>query len=401
MKRATSFRFIHCADLHLESGFKGLQKRYERWADEMRESTFIAMEKMVELAIKESVDFVVIAGDIFDAETRSIRAEFRFRDAMERLGEHGINCFIVCGNHDPLDSWSKHILLPKNVIRFSTEGESAPAYKDGQKVANVTGISYAETEVMEDLSQKLEPFGDVFDIAVLHCNIGSREHKMYSATTVGELCEKGFDYWALGHVHQRGIIHEDPHIVYPGNTQGRHVNEQGEKGCYLVTVADGKVIDLSFHSLAPFVWETLTVDITDKTSLDQLRASTPPIEQHALSVVKFIGRGPLDNILRSERNAEEMAEEICCSRGSRCVRYLVHTRPDIDLESRRGGNDFLASVLRHADTLAASPDEVRAILKGAPQRFHEWIDEINDEILSEIAQEAAVELFERLLRGEE
>ena len=397
MGKDGDFRFIHCADLHLDSQFKGLAVKDDHWAKEMRESTFSALDRMVELAKSKEVDLVVLAGDVFDSDERSVRAQFRFRDAMSRLGEDGIRCFIACGNHDPLDEWKDSVRLPENVHRFSAEGEVVTLTKNGRSFAHVAGISYPVRDVREDLSPHLTSNDDVFSIAVLHCNLGSDDHYPYSPTTKEALLQRGFDYWALGHVHGRGILNERPHIVYPGNSQGRHVNERGVKGCYLVTVKGAAVSSMDFLPLSPFVWGRAEVDISGHATMDSLVDSTDLSQVGNILELEFVGRGPLDTELRDHEKSEEMASLICSRSNARLARFRVKTRPELDLESLRQGKDLLASVLRSVDGL--EQEDVRNGLKDLPgaSRFKRWMDAIDDEEFNELMEDASLLLADRLL----
>ena len=389
--------FIHCADLHLDSQFKGLAVKDDHWAKEMRESTFIALEHMVEAARSKKVDLVVLAGDVFDSDERSVRAQFRFRDAMSRLGEDGIPCYIACGNHDPLEDWKDSVRLPENVHRFSAAGDAVRFRKNGKESAHITGVSYPVRDVHEDLSPYLSPDDRLFSIAVLHCNVGSDDHAPYSPTTKEVLIKRGFDYYALGHVHGRGILNERPHIVYPGNTQGRHVNERGVKGCYHVTVRGGVVSAMEFIPLSPFIWGRCEVDITGHPSLDSLIDSTDLSQAGNILELEFVGRGPLDSELRDHDKAEDFASLICSRSGARLARFRVKTRPELDLESLRQGKDLLASIMRTAG--GSEVDDVRDHLKRLPgaNRFRKWIDAIDDDELAEIVDEASLLLADRLL----
>ncbi len=395
MRKGKGFSFIHCADLHLDSQFKGVSAWDDAWAAQMRGSTFTALDRMVSLAKERDVDFIVVAGDTFDSDQRSVRAQFRFRDAMETLG---VPCYLACGNHDPLDGWSDAISLPGNVHRFSAQGETVPFERDGSVLVAISGISYPRRDVREDLSTHLHPEPGVFNIAVLHCNVGSSDHEAYSPTTIDVLQSRGFDYWALGHVHERRVVSTEPHIVYPGNTQGRHVNEPGRKGCHVVTVDQGMVIGLEFVELAAFEWRRVRVDISGHPTLDSLTDSVRIEGKGVIAELEFVGRGPLDNVLRAPDAAREVAKRICDESGSRLARFKLSTRPPLDLEAMSGGHDLMAEILRTADGMRDASSVIERLkgVEGA-SRFKDWLDGFSEQELLDMVEDAALLLADRLL----
>jgi len=243
-------RFVHCADLHLDTPFRGLADVVPEVAAELNEATFKSYDNIIDLAIQEQVDFVVIAGDIFNSKDRSLRAQFRFRDGLKRLADHGIQSFVAFGNHDPLSGWSHTLEWPELAHRFGGKGvDVCEVVRGGQVVATVHGISFAREAVTEDLASQFSAPGDgVPAIAVLHSNVGGQPgHDNYAPTTVEALSSKGFDYWALGHVHMHRVLREaGPAIVYPGCSQSRQPNETGAKGCCVVTLGDDTRPDIRF-----------------------------------------------------------------------------------------------------------------------------------------------------------
>ncbi|ALC91954.1 DNA repair exonuclease [Bacillus sp. FJAT-18017] len=253
-------RFIHTADLHLDSPMAGLSKMPKTILDRLRESTFKAFSRIVDTAIEHEVDFVIIAGDLYDGEDRSLKAQSRFRAQMEKLFEKNIPVFAIHGNHDHLGGdWVK-LAMPNNVHVFGSEPEMVHHLtKSGISVC-LYGFSYPTRHVKE---KKVDGYikaihGD-FHIGILHGNDGSSsEHGNYCPFTVPELVGKQFDYWALGHIHKRAVLSSAPPVVYPGNIQGRNRKEKDEKGCYLVTL-DEAGASLDFIEVNDCVWKETTI----------------------------------------------------------------------------------------------------------------------------------------------
>ncbi|WP_244943922.1 metallophosphoesterase family protein [Siminovitchia fortis] len=269
-------RFIHTADLHLDSPFLGLSQLPEKLFSRLQESTFSAFERVVDTAIEKDVDFVLLAGDLFDGEDRSIKAQARLRKQLQRLAENNIFAFITYGNHDHMGGDWVRLDMPENVHVFSEKPEPFLFTAKNGVTVHVYGFSYPKRHV---LTRKIDEYEKVpgadLHIAMLH---GSEEgqsgaHQPYAPFTTRELLRKGMDYWALGHIHKRKILHPDPYIVYPGNTQGRHRKEEGEKGCYLVTMTKEGQTELEFIETADVRWETLCIDLKETTGMTELYTS--------------------------------------------------------------------------------------------------------------------------------
>src|SRR5262249_37436612 len=99
----------------------------------------------------------------------------------------------------------------------------------------------------DNLALRFAPGGDGLQVGLLHCNAGDAAHAAYSPCTVEQLHERGLDYWALGHVHERRVLAREPSfIAYPGNLQGRspRASERGAKGALVVRVAGGRVAEV-------------------------------------------------------------------------------------------------------------------------------------------------------------
>lgn len=233
-----SIRFIHTADLHLGSpfvGMKGLQK--EQW-NKLKDSTMDAFDRLIQHALDQQPDFVLIVGDIYDGEDRSLRAQARFQQGMKRLKEQRIPVIISYGNHDHLSGNWTRFELPDNVHAFDDSVSQYTLETAGGPVV-FTGFSYGKRHISEAMIEQYPEARGTggFHIGMLHGSLdGDASHAVYAPFRKEQLLSKHYDYWALGHIHKRRELHRDPSIVYPGNIQGRHLKESGPKGFYDVTL---------------------------------------------------------------------------------------------------------------------------------------------------------------------
>ena len=201
-------RFIHAADLHLDSPFRGLAQTSPRLRDLLHSATFQALDRIVGHAIGSKSDFVLLVGDLYDSSDRSLRVLVEFRRQMERLAEHDIGAYVVHGNHDPLNGWGSEFKMPPNVFVFDGEVREQSVIRQGRELARVSGISYTQERVTENLAKSFKPaLNGVYSIAMLHANIGRQTgHADYAPAPVTDLTDSGFDYWALGHVHTCAVL---------------------------------------------------------------------------------------------------------------------------------------------------------------------------------------------------
>ncbi|CAN5706919.1 DNA repair exonuclease [soil metagenome] len=256
-------RFIHAADLHIDSPLRGLARYDGAPVERLRGATRRALEKLVDLALAQGVDFVLLAGDIYDRDWQDFHTGLFFREQMVRLGRANVQVFIAHGNHDAQGVISRQLSLPPNVTVFSHR--KAECIRIESLAVAIHGRSFPDREVSEDLVPGyLDAVPGYFNIGVLHTSLTGRAgHDTYAPTRVDVLAGKGFDYWALGHVHVREIVKQDsPRIVFPGNLQGRHANESGAKGCELVTVEKGASMSAEFVPLDVVRWSRLDIDLS-------------------------------------------------------------------------------------------------------------------------------------------
>jgi DNA repair exonuclease SbcCD nuclease subunit len=257
------FKFLHAADIHLDSPLQGLERYEGAPLQQIRQATRRALENLVRLALDEQVAFVLIAGDLYNGDWKDYNTGLFLVKQMNRLREANIPVFLIAGNHDAANKMTRTLRLPDNVTMLSSEWPETCVLED-IGVA-IHGQGFAAAAVTEDLSERYpHAKRGYFNIGLLHtCATGHEGHEAYAPCTIEGLRWKHYDYWALGHVHKREMLHEDPPIVFPGNVQGRHIREAGPKGCMLLTVRDGRRVEAEFRSLDVLRWELCAVDGCD------------------------------------------------------------------------------------------------------------------------------------------
>ena len=260
------FRFIHTADLHLDSPLASLALRNADLGDLVRGATRKTLERIVDLAVSEAVDAVIIAGDLYDGSQTSMATALFLMGEMRRLDAAGIRVFLIRGNHDAQSQITRELTFPPNVHVFDGRGKpvKAGALANGREVY-IHGISFAQPHAPGSLLPAFRaPLPDAVNIGLMHTSLaGASRHDPYAPVGIADLAAHGFDYWALGHIHQRRVHSERPWIVMPGNPQGRDINEGGPKGVTLVTVAEDGTISCEERLTALAVFERLSVDLSD------------------------------------------------------------------------------------------------------------------------------------------
>lgn len=266
------FEFIHAADIHLDSPLRGLERYEGAPVDEIRLATRRALENLVQLALERKVAFVLVAGDLFDGDWKDYNTGLFFAKQMSRLREGNIPVFILKGNHDAANKMTRSLKMPDNVQIFS---HSKPqTFRLEEHNVAIHGQSFSTSAVTKNLAEDY-PKADAgsFNIGVLHtCATGRDGHENYAPCSMSDLLGKGYDYWALGHVHKREVLNTEPLIVFPGNIQGRHIKETGPKGCTVVSVDDKNRATETFEDLSVFRWEHCVVNIGGATTGDDVLA---------------------------------------------------------------------------------------------------------------------------------
>jgi exonuclease SbcD len=384
-----NFRFLHAADLHLGSPFLGLAQKDEDVAARFAKASRSAFEDLVTKALEEGVSFVVIAGDVFDGEWRDNSIAFFLNRQLALLSNHGIPTFFLRGNHDAESVVAKSLTWPDKVFEFSTRRPETHRIED-LRVA-LHGRGFPHREVVENYAVDYpEPLAGWFNIGVLHTACGRAGHENYAPCTVADLAARGYDYWALGHVHAFEIVSRDPWIVYPGNLQGRSIRECGERGAVIVEVADGVVAEVRRIVTDYARWAEVFVDAAphdDETGLlrtveAEVRAHAEAAEGRLLAVrVVLTGATPLHARLIADR--DRLRDEVEAA-AQRCADDIWLERLRIDtVEAQRPPRD---AALAEID-LAAALERCEADI-AVRARVTELVRTVKDKLPGGMAEDA-------------
>jgi len=416
--------FIHAADIHLDSPLRGLERYEGAPVEYVRGATRKAFENMVNLAIQEKVDFVLIAGDLYDGDWKDYNTGLFFASQMSRLRDAGIRVFMVRGNHDAASQITKSLRLPDNVYNLSTERPETVVLDD-LGIA-VHGQGFATRAVTDDLSASYpDPLDGYFNIGLLHtCADGREGHEPYAPCHLSYLISKGYDYWALGHVHNREELHtQPPWIIFPGNIQGRHANETGGKGCSLVTLRDGCVDAVQHRNLDVLRWSICRLDASDLASPDEILDRAREIAEEEvdrsegrLVALRFVitGASAAHQKLRSEperltNNLRAVVND--ASSGEAWVeKVLIRTTRKADLQKLVEDHhpvsfllNFMKELRKDRELLKELSSElddlIAALLPEFPVRNH-GLDLEDEEAVEEILSDAEELIINRLMSKE-
>jgi DNA repair exonuclease SbcCD nuclease subunit len=224
---AMRFKMVHAADLHLDSPLTGLVRYEGAPVDEVRGATRRALENLVSLCLEEQARLLLLAGDLYDGDWRDYSTGLFFSAQMERLREAGTQVVWIRGNHDAQSKLTHHLSLGEHCHELVSKQPSTLEFPALELA--VHGQGFATPAVTDDLSARYpEPVRGVLNVGLLHTALsGRRGHAPYAPCDAVSLAHRGYDYWALGHVHQREIVSTAPYIVFPGNLLGRHVRVEG------------------------------------------------------------------------------------------------------------------------------------------------------------------------------
>jgi hypothetical protein len=363
-------KILHAADLHIDSPLGGLTAYEGAPADEIRGATRRATENLVQAAMDHEVSLVLLAGDIFDGDWPDYSTGLFWNEQLARLDAAGIPVVSVAGNHDAQSQISRSLKLPPNVTQLSTAKPERVVFDDLE--LEVIGQGYATRDVKADLTADY-PDGDskLLSVGLLHTSLNGRSgHANYAPTTVNALRSKGYQYWALGHVHTREEVHADPWIVFPGNLQGRHARETGAKGASLLTVESREVVKVEHLPLDDVRWALCEVPAGELDGVDDVRAalsdrfSSIAIDAgQRLSAVRvqIVGASPAHEQLWSDPHGFEAEVRSMANQSGRLwvEKVKLKTTRALDLATARE-DDAVGRLARKIESLRSDPEALAA-----------------------------------------
>lgn len=419
------FSFIHTADLHLDSPFKGISEMNEEISKELTEATFNTFNNIIDACIDKQVDFLLIAGDIYDGADRSLRAQLRVRDGLNRLSKAGIDVYITHGNHDPLNGWSANLDWPKNVHIFNGNScEEVIVERDGKKILQIYGISFPTREIKTNLAQKFPKIRKskkkMYTIGMLHCNVGvDTGHEPYAPCKLKDLTSRNFDYWALGHVHNKTIINENPLIIYPGNPQGLHPKEDGARGCFFIKVDKKGQSTAEFIELDSIRWVVSELSIkslqSEQDFISKIENTVEQIREKAdgrASICRIVltGRsslhstlnrkGVLDDIVQELRENEEGEKQFVWIES-----VVNNTNPEIDRKSLLKRKDFIGDLVKlfeksyHDKNISSDLKESIDLLFASPSG-RKFLDSPDEDYFISLLKKAEALCLDKIIGGE-
>ena len=419
-----AYRFVHAADIHLDSPLRSLALRNLDLAELIGNATRRAFVRIVDLCIDEQVDALLLADDLHDGDQTSMKTARFLAEQMRRVHEAGIRVFIIRGNHDALSRITKELVFPDSVKVFGGRGESIRIDRTSSDIPiAIHGLSFAHPHAPESLLPRyLAPTAGAVNIGLMHTSLaGAAGHDLYAPCNIGDLQTAGFQYWALGHIHKRAVVNSGCAIVMPGMPQGRDINEAGAKSVTLVTIGDDRSIHLAEHVTSIAQFERVNVDLSGvqdwrdlvgvvAKALDRAREET--VSEHLVARLRISGATPLAwrirrdlDLLKTEADDRaslagrcwvESIEVDCVATGMSAVSPgdpVSELRRLIDADVVQS-DAYQAEAARIADELRSQlPLECRGMLGSDDQSFRAAV--------AELVKEGADDVLARLHAGAE
>jgi exonuclease SbcD len=412
------YRFVHAADIHLDSPLRSLALRDPELAALIGNATRRAFEAIVDLCLDEQVDALLLAGDLYDGEQTSIKTARFLAAQIRKLDEAGIRVFIIRGNHDALSKVTQELVFPDSVKVFGGRAEAVAIDRArGDFPVAIHGISFKQPQAPESLLPKFKPPIDgAVNIALMHTSLaGAPGHDLYAPCNPLDLDAAGFDYWALGHIHKRAVTQGACAIVMPGMPQGRDINESGPKSVTLVTIADDRSVRLEERVTSVAQFERVAVNLDGIDSWPAVaaavaraleEASSAVVSEHMVARLAIGGATPLAWQIRRDR---DLMKAEAAERASVIGRIAIE-KIEIDCVAPRAAGDSadplvdlraliadeIAPSGAYEAALAAMARELQAQLPPEARAIFGADEEAFKANLAQLADEGAEDVLARL-----
>ncbi len=414
-----TFRFLHTADLHLDSPLISLALRDRDLADEVGVASRTALTRIVDLCLAEAVDALLIAGDLWDGAQTSAKTPRFLKQELARLSDAGIRSFILRGNHDAASKISKELVPPPLCHVFATKPGTERFEVSGHTIA-VHGLSFAEGAVPESLLPRYPaPVAGAFNIGMMHTSLnGSEGHDVYAPCRVSDLDAHGYDYWALGHIHKRAEYQGRSVVVMPGIPQGRDIGEAGAMSVTLGTLGDDGRLALEQRFVAALRFDRVAVDLTEARDWAQvvaaltaaLRAAGQALraEDHLVLRPHLTGQTPM--AFRIARDLDQLRQEaVATAEGQKglWIDKLENRTHDAGAPETRLPADLVALITADLPNdpalMAALTDLARDLVQDLPPELRDLLGNDEDSLRAQCAAllaEGTAQLLPRLTMGE-
>ncbi len=416
-------KIVHAADLHIDSPLRGLSRYEGAPTQNIRRATRRAFENLITLCLEEGAAALLLVGDLFDGDWKDYSTGLFFLKQISRLRECGTSLYIVRGNHDASSQITKGLPFPDHCHELSTK--EAQTLVNEQLGLAIHGQGYASRAVTEDLAASYpERKRDLLNVGLLHTSMEGREgHERYAPTNLDVLNSKGYDYWALGHIHEREVLSRDPWVVFPGNLQGRHMRETGEKGATVIEIINERITDVSHRALDVMRWARCMVDASKAHDadevvelaahcLDDAAAKAGDRLLAARVVIQGASHAHAQLLANPEKWENEIrARAIDSSVGALWIeRVSFETRSEQDLQMLAERSDALGQVLRGFAAVRQDDEAIRVLAEQLadlrnvlPPELREGPDGVDLEdlgTLRELLAEAEQSILPRLFAAE-
>ncbi|RCK25315.1 MULTISPECIES: DNA repair exonuclease [Thalassospira] len=404
-------KILHTADIHLDSPLKSLALRDPELKEKVQIATRSAFTHIIETAISENVDALLISGDLFDGSERSARTAAYLTGQLDRLRQSGIRVFYIKGNHDAENPLTGELNLPDNVHIFDGRGSKVQLSED----VWIHGVSFANRHATESLLPKFPaPVSGAINIAMLHTSLaGATGHDPYAPCAVNDLVAAGFDYWALGHVHRRQVHNETPWIIMPGTPQGRDIGEPGPKSATLLTIID-QVIEVSEIPTSSVEFLNVKIDVSEAGNEDSLRDLLREVFRETANnltsdsgIIRLSFTGTTTRrwqILRDQDVWEEVASQYARETGNL---WLEKLEISLSENTKAGGSavdemaEIMTAIRQEPGFIASSRAELETILAELPARRRGELvpEEKEKDMLAQRLSEAGVQRMLARMKG--
>jgi len=410
---ASLIKILHAADLHIDSPMRGLRRYEGAPVDRLRGATRSAFSALIDLALRERVALVLLAGDLFDGAWKDYNSGLFFSRELLRLRETGAQVVLLRGNHDAQSALVPALSHPGHVTELSSSKAQTKVFDD-LGVA-VHGRSFWARAVTEDLAASYPvKVPGAFNVGLLHTSADGRPgHEPYAPTTLDVLRSRGYDYWALGHVHTREVLSQDPWVVFPGNLQGRNVRETGPKGATMIVVDQGRVAQVEHVALDQVRWHHAKVSLTEAHVMDDVLAMSARcldaamVEAEgrlcAVRLTLVAGASSAALVQRDGARLEAELRRLAQDRGGDdlFLEKVVLDHDDTERPKLAGASAWLPASLYEPDDVAALGAELGELLRKLPQEVTEGpdgFDPSSSETLTRLLRDAEALARARLSR---